>query len=111
MAVLANVAQGLTGLLRRRPRCLALDALIKDIEVATTNGTAEDQLTLARDYQRKAQFFLDYVVSENSRGFHAPAYTLRILNDGTDSARRGQLALRGLETESYTLIPSEAPAT
>jgi len=83
----------------------ALDALIADIEAAVTAGTTpEPQLALARDYQRKAQFFLDYVVSENSRGFHAPAYTLRILNDVTDASRKGQLALTGVETEPYTLI-------
>ncbi|NLI18385.1 MAG: ammonia-forming cytochrome c nitrite reductase subunit c552 [Actinomycetales bacterium] len=83
----------------------ALIALIEDIEAASASAnTPEPQLALARDYQRKAQFFLDYVVSENSRGFHAPAYTIRVLNDVTDAARRGQLALLGLETEPYTLI-------
>lgn len=89
----------------------ALDALIKDIEAGVAGGIAQDRLDLARDYQRKAQFFLDYVVSENSRGFHAPAYTIRILNDVTDASRRGQLALQGLETESYTLITATETTT
>ena len=35
-------------------------------------------------------------MSENSRGFHAPAYTNRLLNDVTDASRRGQMALRGV---------------
>ncbi len=83
----------------------ALDHLIRDIEAATKNGTPEAQLNAARDYQRKAQFFLDYVVSENSRGFHAPAYTLRVLNDVTDASRKGQLVLQGLPAE----LPDQTP--
>jgi len=75
----------------------ALDALIKDLEKAKDSAPA-DRVEAARAYQRKAQFFLDYVVSENSRGFHAPAYTMRILNDVTDLSRKGQLALVGVET-------------
>ncbi|QIK71972.1 ammonia-forming cytochrome c nitrite reductase subunit c552 [Propioniciclava coleopterorum] len=77
----------------------ALTALIYDIEAAQKNGTPEAQVEAARGFQRKAQFFLDYVVSENSRGFHAPAYTNRLLNDVTDASRRGQMALRGVEYE------------
>ncbi len=77
----------------------ALTALIYDIEAAQKDGTSEERLNAARGYQRKAQFFIDYVVSENSRGFHAPAYTNRLLNDVTDASRRGQMALRGVEYE------------
>lgn len=77
----------------------ALTALIYDIEAATKDGTPADRLDAARGFQRKAQFFMDYVVSENSRGFHAPAYTNRLLNDVTDASRRGQMALRGVNYE------------
>ena len=87
----------------------ALTALIYDIEAATKDGTPADRLDAARGYQRKAQFFLDYVVSENSRGFHAPAYTNRLLNDVTDASRRGQMALRGVEYEPAG-APTPAPA-
>ncbi len=80
----------------------ALDALIKDIEKATASGVSEDRLNVARAFQRRAQFYVDYVVSENSRGFHAPAYTNRVLNDATDACRQGQLALFGV-------IPAEVP--
>ena len=74
----------------------ALTALIYDIEAAKNDGTATDRIEAAYGFQRKAQFFLDYVVSENSRGFHAPQYTNRLLNDVTDASRRGQMALRGV---------------
>ena len=53
----------------------ALDALISDITAASTDGSAtEEQLAAARDYQRKAQFVVDYSFSENGRGFHASQY-------------------------------------
>ena len=79
----------------------ALDALITDITTAAGNGSAtEEQLATARDYQRKAQFIVDYSFSENGRGFHAPAYSISILNQATDWARSGQLALRGVEVDN-----------
>ncbi|MCM2257855.1 MAG: ammonia-forming cytochrome c nitrite reductase subunit c552, partial [Vicinamibacteria bacterium] len=45
-------------------------------------------------FQRKAQFFIDFVESENSNGFHAPQEAVRILGEAIDAARQGQLALR-----------------
>lgn len=79
----------------------ALEALIKDITAAANDGSAtEEQLALARDYQRKAQFVVDYSFSENGRGFHAPQYAVSILNQATDWARSGQLALRGVVVEN-----------
>ena len=89
----------------------ALTALITDIEKARTAGTAQDRIEKAQSYQRKAQFFVDYVVSENSRGFHAPQYTLRILNDATDASRLGQLALLGVEPTTTTKPALQPPAT
>ncbi|MCE1177846.1 MAG: ammonia-forming cytochrome c nitrite reductase subunit c552 [Micrococcales bacterium] len=92
----------------------ALDALIKDIEKARKSGVAADKITEAQKQQRKAQFFMDYVVSENSRGFHAPAYTISILNDVTDASRKGQLALRGDigagAAAASTASPSSSPS-
>ncbi|WP_342372767.1 ammonia-forming cytochrome c nitrite reductase subunit c552 [Propioniciclava soli] len=86
----------------------ALVQLIGDIETARTNGTDQARIEEAWAYQRKAQFFVDYVVSENSHGFHAPAYTNRLLADATDAARRGQLALLG-QTYPAAGAPTPAP--
>ncbi|MDO5499652.1 MAG: ammonia-forming cytochrome c nitrite reductase subunit c552 [Propionibacteriaceae bacterium] len=88
----------------------ALTQLIYDIEEATKNGTPEDRIEAARGYQRKAQFFMDYVVSENSEGFHAPEYTNRLLNDVTDASRRGQMALRGERYEPAAPPQAAEPA-
>jgi nitrite reductase (cytochrome c-552) len=80
-----------------RQRDIAMDAvvaLIQDVE-ASQGKASESDLKLARDYQRKAQFYLDYVEAENSMGFHAPGEALRILAESTNAARLGQLTLRG----------------
>ena len=54
----------------------------------------EQQITAAQDFQRKAQFYLDFVEAENSSGFHAPQEALRILGESINFSRKGQLALR-----------------
>jgi nitrite reductase (cytochrome c-552) len=90
-----------------KDRDIAMDAvveLIKDIE-ANQGKTSEADLTLARNYQRKAQFFLDYVEAENSMGFHAPGEALRILTESTNAARLGQLALRGYKPPAPIRAP------
>jgi len=95
----------------------AVQALIDDLTAAVQSGTATpEQLAQAGDFQRKAQFIVDYSVSENSRGFHAPAYSISILNQATDYARSGQLVLRGVDVdnargpETYDIQPVEPPA-
>lgn len=51
-------------------------------------------LAPARDAQRRAQFFLDFIEAENSIGFHAPQEAARILGEAINFARQGQIALR-----------------
>jgi len=72
----------------------ALVALIADIKAAAEAGRADAALAPARDFQRKAQFYLDFVEAENSTGFHAPQEAARILAESIDFTRQGQLALR-----------------
>jgi nitrite reductase (cytochrome c-552) len=72
----------------------ALVALIDDIQAARAAGATEAELAAARDFQRKAQFFVDFIEAENSMGFHAPQETARILAESIDFARRGQVGLR-----------------
>jgi nitrite reductase (cytochrome c-552) len=45
-----------------------------------------------RDFQRKAPFYIDFVMSENSMGFHADGECLRVLGDVINFCRKGQLA-------------------
>jgi len=72
----------------------ALVALIGDLKAARDAGHPDDKLAGARDYQRKAQFYLDFVEAENSMGFHAPAEAARILGESMNFTRMGQVALR-----------------
>ena len=83
----------------------ALVSLIDGIEAALTDGTPQEYIELAREYQNKASFYIDFVYSENSYGFHAPDYTQRILSQALDAARLGQMALTGVSAED--LQPSD----
>jgi len=74
----------------------ALMGLIADIKSAAAAGRSDAQLAKARDFQRKAQFFLDFAEAENSTGFHAPQEAARILGASIDFARQGQVAVREL---------------
>ena len=64
------------------------------IEDRARGQRARRQVASAQDFQRKAQFYLDFVEAENSSGFHAPQEALRILGESINFARKGQLALR-----------------
>jgi len=80
-------------------RNLAMDALVEligDLKSARTANTPEPQISSAQDFQRKAQFYLDFVEAENSSGFHAPQEALRILGESINFSRKGQIALRPL---------------
>ncbi len=57
-------------------------------------GRPDAELAAARDFQRKAQSYLDFVEAENATGFHAPGEALRVLAESIDFSRRGQGALR-----------------
>jgi nitrite reductase (cytochrome c-552) len=72
----------------------ALMDLITDIKNAKAAGASTNDLAKAQDFQRKAQFYLDFVEAENSTGFHAPQEATRILGESIDFSRKGQNALR-----------------
>jgi nitrite reductase (cytochrome c-552) len=80
-----------------RLRNLAMDALmqlISDLKAAKAAGKTDAELAAAQDFQRKAQFYLDFVEAENSTGFHAPQEAARILGESINFSRQGQIALR-----------------
>jgi nitrite reductase (cytochrome c-552) len=72
----------------------ALVALIADIEAAKAAGASDQDLAAARKAHRRGQFYLDFVESENSNGFHAPQEAMRILGEAIDLFRQGQVSLR-----------------
>jgi nitrite reductase (cytochrome c-552) len=78
-------------------RNIALNALldlIHDIRDAKAAGASDQELAEARSLQRKAQFYIDFLVSENSMGFHADQYSMKSLAEAINFCREGQLALR-----------------
>jgi nitrite reductase (cytochrome c-552) len=84
-------------------RSRAMDALVEliaDIEAAKAAGAGDAELAEARSWQRRGQFYVDFVESENSNGFHAPQEATRILGEAIDYFRKGQLALRPLRAEA-----------
>jgi hypothetical protein len=67
---------------------------------------------MARVYelQRKAMWRLDYISSENSKGFHADQEAARILAESIDYSRRAEamaLRLRAGEAPSTEGLPDE----
>ncbi|MBK9263994.1 MAG: ammonia-forming cytochrome c nitrite reductase subunit c552 [Polyangiaceae bacterium] len=74
----------------------ALVALIADIETAMAVGATDEELKAARDYQRRAQFRVDFINAENSMGFHAPQEAARILGEAIDYAQEGRIAVAGI---------------
>jgi nitrite reductase (cytochrome c-552) len=87
-----------------RMRNLAMDALVElinDIKAARAAGRTDAELQAARDFQRRAQFYLDFVEAENSTGFHAGQEAVRILGESINFSRQGQVALlRGGGTQA-----------
>jgi nitrite reductase (cytochrome c-552) len=74
----------------------AIVDLIDAIVAAKEAGATDAQLEEAREFQRLSQWRLDYVVSENSMGFHAPQEAARLLGEALDYARQGQLSAMAL---------------
>ena len=95
-------------------RNLAMDALmslIDDLKAAKEAGKSDEELAVARDFQRRASFLLDFAEAENSTGFHAPQEGARVLAQSIDASRKGQLAVRGaLPATPQPLQKAGAPA-
>lgn len=94
-------------------RHIAMDALMELIDAlvaAQENGAPEERLELARDYQRKATFLLDFIEAENSVGFHAPQEAARLLFLALEHLRNGQIALHLSVPLDVQDAADEAPA-
>jgi nitrite reductase (cytochrome c-552) len=92
---------------------LALEALVElidDLKEAQEQGTPAEQLETARQFQRRASFYVDYIEAENSSGFHAPQEAARIAAQAIDFARRGQRALLRPAAASPPATVDDAPA-
>jgi nitrite reductase (cytochrome c-552) len=78
----------------------AEDALLQMMDAfkgAKEKGVAAEKLSEAQALHRKAQWRLDFVLSENSLGFHAPQESTRILGEAIDFARQAQIKVLQLQ--------------
>ncbi len=66
----------------------AMTEMLDAIQEAQAAGVTEDQLAPIRELQRKAMWRLDYISSENSKGFHADQESARILAESIDYSRQ-----------------------
>lgn len=89
--------------LRKILRATSLQGIaIGDIKQARAAGRTDEELKQARDFQRRAQFYLDFIEAENSMGFHAPQEAVRILGESINFSRLGQVFLRGAVAPAHT---------
>ncbi len=75
---------------------VALVDMLDAIKLARQAGATPDQLKPIFELQRKAQWRLDFVSSENSMGFHAPQESARILAESIDYSRQAVSAAQSL---------------
>jgi nitrite reductase (cytochrome c-552) len=67
--------------------------LIAALAAARETDMENRLLQGVREFQRSAQWRVDFIRSENSMGFHAPQEAARILGEAIDLARKGQIEL------------------
>jgi nitrite reductase (cytochrome c-552) len=94
------------GLLQR-----AADALMDQFDAlasAKAEGATDAALATSLELQRKAQWRLDFIASENSMGFHAPQEAGRVLAEAADYARQGQIAALQWRTPEQQEIDTAA---
>ncbi len=83
---------------------IAMTDMLDAILEAKAAGATDEQLKEVFGLQRRAMWRLDYISSENSRGFHADQEAARILGESIDYSRQAQAM-------SLRLRAPEAPNT
>lgn len=86
----------------------AMTDMLDAIMEAKADGATDLELAEAYELQRKAMWRLDYISSENSRGFHADQEAARILGESIDYSRQAQAAairIRAPEPPSIEHLP------
>jgi nitrite reductase (cytochrome c-552) len=85
------VIQGRTRSLLERAEKAVLE-LMDAVKKARAEGADDAALAEALKLHRKAQWRVDFINAESSLGFHAPQEAARVLAEGIDLARLGQIA-------------------
>ncbi|TWT34984.1 Cytochrome c-552 precursor [Thalassoglobus neptunius] len=69
----------------------AMTAMLDAIRDAEAAGATEEQLKPILDLQRKGMWRLDFISSENSKGFHADQEAARLLGESIDYCRQAEV--------------------
>lgn len=99
--------QGRTTALIERA-AVALTDMLDAILAAKAAGATEEQLAPIYALQRKSQWRLDFVSSENSKGFHADQEAARILAESIDYARQAEVMALSLRAAEAPVPEGEA---
>lgn len=83
----------------RERAAVAMTDMLDEILAAQASGAAADEMKPILDLQRKSQWRLDYISSENSLGFHADQEAARLLAESIDYSRQAQTAAIRLRAE------------
>ena len=89
---------------------VAMTEMLDAILEAKAAGVSEELLAPVLKLQTKAMWRLDYISSENSRGFHASQEAARILGESIDYSRQAQamaLRLRAPQTPDTKELPKQ----
>jgi nitrite reductase (cytochrome c-552) len=70
-----------------------------DIAAAVQAGVSDNELLQSRRLLRDAQFYWDYVSSNNGLGFHSPTESMRITGKATDLAQQARILTARLLAE------------
>jgi nitrite reductase (cytochrome c-552) len=99
--------QGRTrGLIERA--AVSVTDMLDAIRDAKASGASDEQLAPALALQRKSQWRLDFISSENSDGFHADQEAARILAEAIDYARQAQVLAQAIRTPAAPASTTES---
>ena len=93
-ADIEDIQERTNKLLRRAEDAVVV--LIRDISSAKNAGLENMQLQEALEFHRAAQWRLDFVGSENSKGVHASGEAIRLLTEAMDYAARGRSVVQNM---------------
>jgi len=87
---------------------VAMTDMLDAIREAQAAGATPEQLAPIFELQKKAMWRLDFISSENSRGFHADQEAARVLGESIDYSRQAQV--QAIRLRAPKPPPLEPPA-
>lgn len=86
---------------------LAMTDMLDAIREAQAGDATDEQMAQLFDLQRKAMWRIDYISSENSKGFHAAQDAMRILGESIDYSRQAQAMANRLRAPDPPKVDAE----